>query len=112
MVLRDVSVTRSFAISPNLRRRVYGYGMQQTGGDEAFDIVWSRYQRADGAERDNLAYCLAQTNRIWLIRRSQHHSNFLRCFHEILLVDVQYVRRRFRVDATCRLCNIMVAIFK
>ena len=86
MIRRDVSVALSFAISPNLRRRVYGYGMQQTGGDEAFDIVWSRYQRADGAERDNLAYCLAQTNRIWLIRRSHHLSNFIAMLPLILFL--------------------------
>ena len=64
-----MSVNNSFAISPNLRRRVYGYGMQQTGGDQAWEIVWQRYLVAEGTERDNLAYCLAQTNRIWLIRR-------------------------------------------
>ena len=81
-----MSVNNSFAISPNLRRRVYGYGMQQTGGDQAWEIVWQRYLVAEGTERDNLAYCLAQTNRIWLIRRSHHLSNFIAMLPLILFL--------------------------
>ena len=37
--------------------------------------VWQRYLVASGTERDNLAYCLAQTKKQWLIKRCRksHH---------------------------------------
>ena len=53
----------------NLRRMVYGYGIENTGDDE-WRTVWDRYLTAtSGQERDHMMYALAQTTRLWLVQR-------------------------------------------
>ena len=52
-----------------MRRNVYRFGMQQVDTDVVWYEVWERYLRASGTEKDNLAYCLAQTRKQWLIKR-------------------------------------------
>lgn len=56
-------------ISPNIRYGVYKFGMRSAGTDVIWEETWNRYQAAVGQERTNLAYCLAQTTRTWLIQR-------------------------------------------
>jgi hypothetical protein len=46
--------------------------MQQAGNDAIWDEVWNRYQVATGSEKSNLEYCLAWTDKKWLIDRLKY----------------------------------------
>lgn len=57
------------AVPLNLRRMVYGFGVESTG-DAAWRTVWDRYlATTSGQEKDHLMYALAQTTQLWLVQR-------------------------------------------
>ncbi|XP_067672727.1 glutamyl aminopeptidase-like [Haliotis asinina] len=57
-------------ISPNLRARVYKYGMRSSGSVEDWDKMWQKYQTETvPQERVNFLYALAQTRTVWLLHR-------------------------------------------
>jgi len=58
------------SVALNLRREVFGFGMQMMDDETTWNVVWDRYITATSPhERDDLSYGLSQTTDPTLIRR-------------------------------------------
>ncbi|WP_411026670.1 ERAP1-like C-terminal domain-containing protein, partial [Salmonella sp. s54395] len=57
-------------VSPNVRSPVLRFGMEQDGGQENWDALWSRYLESElSSEKSQLLYGMARTRQVWLLAR-------------------------------------------
>lgn len=60
----------SLSVSPNVRSPVLRFGMEQDGGQQNWDALWTRYQESVlSSEKTRVLYGMARTRHVWLLAR-------------------------------------------